>query len=62
MKRQLSRKKREAWKEARVQSYIAMHSVESLARMLVDLEDKSGCPAEFDYDETWPSAVQWMKP
>lgn len=62
MKRQLSRKRREAWHEARVQSYLTTRSAESLARMLVDLEDESETPAEFDYDDEWPSSVRGMKP
>lgn len=60
MKRPLSRKAR--WLEARVQSYIATRSPESLARMLVDLEDSTGSMPEFDFDEEWPSSVRGMKP
>ncbi len=48
-------KKTKQWREARVQSYIETRSAESLARMLVDLEDCTNSPAEFDIDDDWPT-------
>lgn len=47
-------KKRKAWIEARVQNYASTRSPESLARMLVELEDYSGSLPEFELDEEWP--------
>lgn len=53
-----SRKAVAAWKEARVQSYAATRSAESLVRMLVDLEDTCDCEPEFRIDEEWPASVR----
>lgn len=49
-------KKKHAWLEARVQSYIATRSVDCLARMIVDLEESSGSLPEFEIDDEWPAS------
>lgn len=50
-----------AWREARAQNYLRTRSPESLASMLVDLEDAGGHVPEFDVDEEWPEAVRHLR-
>jgi hypothetical protein len=50
-----------AWREARVQHYIATRGVDSLARMIVDLEDSGGNVPEFDIDDDWPECVRNLR-
>lgn len=50
----MKRKTKKAWLEARVQNYITTRSPETLARMLVDLEESTKSEPEFLFDEEWP--------
>lgn len=50
-----------AWREARVQNYANTRSTETLARMVVELEDSYMVTPEFEVDEEWPSGVESMK-
>lgn len=50
-----------AWREARVQNYMRTRSLESLASMLVDLEDAGGHVPEFEMDEEWPEGVRDLR-
>lgn len=53
--------KRQQYLDARVQNYAATRSPESLARMLVDLEEATGSEPEFLIDEEWPAAVRSLQ-
>jgi len=44
-----------------VNHYMLTRSLESLASMLVELEDSSKCQAEFGVTDDWPEAVRHMK-
>ncbi len=61
MKRKPSKAALAAWRNARVMSYANRLSPESLAGMLVDLEDSTGSCPEFEIDEEWPASVANMK-
>lgn len=47
-----------AWREARIQHYADTRSPESLARMLVELEDVGEHVPEFDYRDEWPGGLE----
>ena len=49
-----------AWRVARMRSY-ASRSPETLAWMLVDLEDSTESLPEFEIDEAWPSSVESLR-
>jgi hypothetical protein len=50
-----------AWRAARAQSYARTRTAETLAAMLVELEDSSECLPEFEIDEEWPSGVEHLR-
>lgn len=50
-----------AWREARIQNYADTRSVDTLARMVVELEDSYMVTPEFEVDEDWPERVRNMK-
>jgi hypothetical protein len=54
-------KQLEAWRDARVANYADTRSVESLARMVVELEDAGDYTPEFEIDDEWPRGVAYMK-
>lgn len=56
------KKLRNAWREARVQNYALTRSPETLARMLVELEESYDVVPEFEINEDWPDAVASLKP
>lgn len=51
-----------AYREARIQSYAQTRSVQSLAQMIVELEDAGGHCPEFEIDEEWPRCVDHLRP
>lgn len=61
MKRKPSAKQVAAWREARVLHYISTRSLDSLARMVVELEDSDGNLPEFDIDDEWPLDVRHLR-
>lgn len=61
-KKKLTKEQRQAFRDARVTNYQLHLSPQTLASMVVELEDESNCPPEFEYDEEWPSSVQHLKP
>lgn len=60
-RKQPSKEQIAAWREARVVHYADTRSLESLARMVVDLEDSHDCVPEFEIDDDWPEVVKKMK-
>lgn len=52
--------RRAAWREARIANYADSRSLDALARMVVELEDKYGCVPEFEIDDEWPDRVRHM--
>lgn len=61
MPRKPTQKQLAAWREARVAHYADTRSTESLARMVVELEDDHGCVPEFEYDDEWPDGLKRFK-
>jgi hypothetical protein len=59
-KRKPTKEQIAAWREARVQNY-ARRSPQTLAQMLVELEDSSECLPEFEIDERWPASVEHLR-
>lgn len=41
--------------------YADTRSAQSLAGMVVELEDEHGCIPEFEYDDEWPESVAQFK-
>lgn len=56
-----TKKQLAAYRDARIQNYARRLSPESLAGMLVDLEDSGGHEPEFQYDEEWPGSLERMR-
>lgn len=50
-----------AWREARIQNYADTRSTESLAGMVVELEDSYEVIPEFEIDEDWPERVRHLR-
>lgn len=62
MPKKLTDEQKRAFHDARVTNYQLHLSPQTLASMVVDLEDECDCPPEFEYHEEWPSSVRHMKP
>lgn len=60
-KKKPSKAQMKAWRDARVASYADSRSLNSLAGMVVELEDINGCTPEFEIDDEWPSAVSHLR-
>lgn len=61
MPRRHTKREKAAYRNARIQSYASRLSPESLAGMLVDLEDSGGHTPEFEIDEEWPGALERLR-
>lgn len=55
------KQKLDRWREARVQNYMDTRSPQSLAGMIVELEDAGEHEPEFGLDEEWPIGVKQFK-
>ncbi|HSR79102.1 MAG TPA: hypothetical protein VLN57_21190 [Xanthobacteraceae bacterium] len=61
MPRHHTKREKAAYRQARIQSYASRLSPESLAGMLVDLEDAESLAPEFEIDEEWPGALEGLR-
>lgn len=50
-----------AYHTARVQHYIDTYNADTLAQMLVSLEEEADYPAAFGFDGEWPKTVSHLK-
>lgn len=50
-----------AYRDARIANYARTRSAETLACMIVELEDSTHSLPEFEYEDEWPVAVRAMR-